>query len=158
MSPRPAASTTWLLVAAGVLAAVVAAALVARGGATAPDAVADASPAATVRDFLVAHRDRDVADLRATLARDLRTTCEDDELRRATRDRRDADARVVLVGTEEFDGTAEVEVRRTEHRGEPPFGAGGYERTEVFELVREGGAWRISQPPWSYPTCAEWRR
>ena len=157
MSPRPAGSTTWLLVAAGVLAAVVAAALVARG-ATAPDGVADASPAATVRDFLVAHRDRDVAGLRATLARDLRAACDEDELRRATRDRRDADARVVLVGTEEFDGTAEVEVRRTEHRGEPPFGAGGYERTEVFELVREGGAWRISQLPWGYPTCAEWHR
>lgn len=158
MSPRPAPSTVWLLVAAGLLAAVVVAALVAGGGEATSDAVEEGTPAAAVRDFLAAHRDRDIERLRELVARDLRDACDDDELRRGTRDHRDTDFRTVLADTEEFDGTAEVEVRRTDHQGEPPFGGGGHERTEVFELTRENTDWRISQVPWGYHACPGWSR
>lgn len=159
MGPSLAPSTRWLLVAAGLV-VVVAVAGLAVGGRTSPETVEEGTPAAAVRDFLTAHQDRDVEQLRELVARDLRDACDEDELRRGTRDQfdRDTDFRAVLVDTEEFNGTAEVEVRRTEHHGEPPFGGGGYERTEIFELTREGGDWRISLVPWSYRACPEWSR
>ncbi len=154
----PAASTRWLLAAAGVLAAVVVLGLLIGGDAEPPALDAD-DPAATVRDFLVAAEERDAEGLRASVAADLREACDVDDLRRATRDQRHRDVRATLVEVEELDGHAEVEVRLTEHRGEPPFGGGGYERTEVFELTREDGAWAITHVPWGYThLCPEWSR
>ena len=154
----PAASTRWLLVAAGVLAAVVVLGLLVGGDADRADLDAD-DPAATVRDFLVAVQERDGEALRGTVAAELREACDAEQLRRATRDRHHRDVRATLVEVHELDGHAEVEVRRTEHRGEPPFGGGGSERTEVFELTRERGSWFITHVPWSYTRlCPEWSR
>ena len=154
----PAASTRWLLVAAGVLAAVVVLGLVVADAGDPPDLDVD-EPAATVRDFLLAVDERHVEVLHATIAADLREACDAEQLRRATREQRPRDLRATLVDVHEFDGDAEVEVRLTEHRGEPPFGGGGYERTEVFELSREEGTWVITHVPWSYAhLCPEWSR
>ncbi len=152
----PAASTRWLLVAAGVLVMIAVAGLV-LGGDRLADLDEDA-PEATVRDFLAAHADRDGDRLRATVAADLRDACDPDEIRRALRARRSSDVRVTLVDVEEFAGRAEVEVRRVEHRGEPPFGGGDLERLEVFELAREDGAWVITRVPWGYDACPQWAR
>jgi hypothetical protein len=154
----PAASTRWLLVAAGVLAGVVVLGLLVADAGDPPDLDVD-EPAATVRDFLLALQERDGEGLLATVTADLREDCDPEQLRRATRGQRNRDVRATLVEVRELDGYAEVEVRRTEHRGEPPFGGGAYERTEVFELTREGGAWHITQVPWSYGLlCPEWSR
>ena len=154
----PAASTRWLLAAAAALAAVVVLALLVSGGADRADLDAD-DPAATVRDFLVAVEERDVEELRATVAADLREACDADELRRSTRDDHGRDDRATLVEVHELNGDAEVEVRLTEHRGEPPFGGGGRERTEVFELTREDENWVITHVPWGYThLCPEWSR
>jgi hypothetical protein len=153
----PAASTRWLLAAAGVLAAVVVVGLLIGGDE--PPALDTDDPAATVRDFLLALQERDGDGLLAAVAADLREDCDPEQLRRATRGQSNRDVRATLVEVRELDGYVEVEVRRTEHRGEPPFGGGGYERTDVFELTREGGAWHITQVPWSYGLlCPEWSR
>jgi ketosteroid isomerase-like protein len=151
----PAASTRWLLAAGTVLATLTVVGLAVGGGEAElePD-----EPAATVRDFLVAVEQRDVDGLRAAVAPDLRQACSAEELRRATRDRPDAEVRTTLVATELVGDRAEVEVRRTEHRGEPPLGRGEIERTEVFELTRDGDDWLITHVPWGYHTCPEWSR
>ena len=155
----PAASTRWLLAAAVVLAAVVVLALLVGGDADRAALDDTDDPAGPVRDFLVAVEERDVEGLRATVAADLREACDAEQLRRATREPRQRDVRATLVEIEERNGDAEVEVRLTEHRGEPPFGGGGYERTEVFELTREDGNWVITHVPWSYThLCPEWSR
>lgn len=155
MRPPPP-STRWLLVAAGVLIAITVAGLVVGAGDRGADLDED-EPAAAVRDFMRAFEDRDAEGMRATLAADLRSACSDEEVRRTTRAGSDAEVRATLVATEELDGHAEVEVRRTEHHGEPPFG-GGYERTEVFELAREDGDWAITTVPWGYHACPGWSR
>lgn len=151
----PAASTRWLLAAGAVLATLTVVGLVVAGGEA--DLEPD-EPAATVRDFLVAYEQRDVEGLRAALTPELRQACSAQQLRRAVRDRPDVEVRTTLVATELVDGHAEVEVRRTEHRGEPPLGQGGIERTEVFELIREADDWLITYVPWDYHACPEWPR
>jgi hypothetical protein len=154
----PAASTRWLLAAAAILAAIVALGLLVGQDPDGPELDTD-DPAATVRDFLLAVEDRDVEGLRTSLAAEHREACDADELWRATRGQRHRDVRATLVEVRELDGEAEVEVRRTEHRGEPPFGGGGHSRTEVFELTRERGAWVVTHVPWSYThLCPEWSR
>jgi hypothetical protein len=154
----PAASTRWLLAAAAVLAAAVVLGLLVGTDADPADLDAD-DPAATVRDFLLAVQERDGDALRGTVAAELREACDAEQLRRAIRGQQHRDVRATLVEVHELDGHAEVEVRRTEHHGEPPFGGGGSERTEVFELTRERGAWVITRVPWSYThLCPEWSR
>lgn len=149
----PSASTRWLLAAAGILVAITVAGLVLGGGQRA-DLDEDGPPAA-VRDFLTAFEERDVEGMRAALAADRRDACSDEEIRRATRGGTGTDTRAVLVDTEVSDGHAEVEVRLTEHHGEPPFG-GGYTHTEIFEVVREDGDWVVTRMPWSYRACPGW--
>lgn len=153
-----AASTRWLLGAAAVVALIAVAGVVAGGGGRDAADLEEGSPAAVVRDLLQALEDRDPDAMRATLAPGLRGACTDAELRRRAREERRTEQRVTLVGTEELDGTAEVEVRRTEHRGEPPFGGPDHERTEVFELARRDGRWAITHVPWSHHACPEWAR
>lgn len=155
MAPTTAPSTRLLLAVAGLVASIAFAALVVGTGRADLD---EDAPAAVVRDFLEALDARDAAGVRRTLAADLRADCSAEEVLRGTRDRRRPAGRVRLVDTEEFDGTVEVEVRRTEYGGEPPFGDPGYETTEVFALRRQDGLWVITDVPWLYRVCGRWSR
>lgn len=50
---------------------------------------------------------------------------------------------------------ADVLVRLREPTGPPPFGGPGMRSTEAFELVRDGGAWRLTGRPWPLHWCPE---
>lgn len=158
MARRLASSTRWLLGAGALIVLVAVLGLVvgdARGGA---DQFPEGSPEAVVRDFITAVRDRDTAGMREVLAPGLRGACDERDMRRLGRDDGDTEARVTLADTEVLNGTAEVEVRRSDHTGEPPFGDAGYTRSEVFELTRHQGDWLIRRVPWSYHACPGWSR
>lgn len=156
MAPSPAPSTRLLFAVAGLVASIALAALVV-GGSDRAELDEDA-PAGVVSDFLEALDARDGPGLRRTLAPDLREDCSSEDVRRGTRDRHHTAGRVRLVGTEEFGGTVEVEVRESGYGGEPPFGDPGYETTEVFALRRHEGRWVITDVPWPYDVCGRWSR
>ncbi len=120
-----------------------------------PPTQPEGSPEATVQRFLqaVAEGDREV--VLETYSSDLRRRCEEREPGHRPpfpRERRSFDADLSKV--RDLDGDlVEVEVRITEFSGEPPFGGGGYDHTEVFRLERVDGTWAITEAFWPYYLC-----
>ena len=66
----------------------------------------------------------------------------------------DTSIRASLVSTDVDDGRAEVRVRLTFARPEPPFGGSEYSEDVTFRLESDGDGWRIVSAGWPYP-CIE---
>lgn len=147
-----AGSTRWLiglLAVAGVLAV---AALVLSEAGQRPADLDASSPEGVVQRYLTAVAEGDDDALRETLHSERLRECRDGEPG-LDLDHRSPDFTAELRDVERDDDEAEVTVRITEHHGEPPFDSGGYDHTEVFELGRDDGAWRVTGESWPYLGC-----
>lgn len=148
-------STRWLI---GTVVGVVVLAVVAvlATSLREPASLPAGSPEATVQRYLQAVADGDREAIQDTYTPALRRRCEEQvtEPRMPFPEERpsfDAD----LLGTRELDdGSVEVRIRITEFSGEPPFGDGGYDHTEVFRVERVAGTWGIAEAFWPYYDCA----
>ena len=65
--------------------------------------------------------------------------------------------RVTLVDTREREDSADVRVLIATTYGGGPLGPDEYQEEAVFDLVREGGGWRIDSAPWQLTVCQEVR-
>lgn len=148
-------STRWLIATVvGVILVAVAAVVV--SSVREPAVLPEGTPEATVQRYLQAVADGDREDVLETYTPDLRRRCEGEqgpEPRPPLPEERmsfDAD----LLEVRELDGDrADVEVRISEFSGEPPFGGGGYDHTEVLRVERVDGGWGIADASWPYYVC-----
>lgn len=107
------------------------------------------TPEGTVQAFLQAVFDGETETASAYLAPDLDARCLDDRYRDP-----DTSVRANLVSTEANDGTAEVAIRLTFTRPEPPFGGSEYSEDVVYRLGSHSGRWLIESAGWPY-SCIE---
>lgn len=148
-----ASSTRWLLATITVV-AVVAVLAIALAGTRQPADLPPGSPEAGVQAYLRAVADGDRAAIRDSLTEERREDCERENGERLPFAGEEPAFEADLLETREVeDDTAEVRVRITEFSGEPPFGGGGYDHTEVFVLERSDGRWGIAEAPWPYDLC-----
>lgn len=137
-----------------LVAAVAIVAIVVAGGRE-PVEMPTGSPEAVVQRFLRAVTERDAVSIRDTYTPAVRERCEREERRRRrtfSQERQTFEAD--LLETTALDADAvEVRVRITELAGEPPFGGGGYDHTEVFVVERVDGTWGIAEASWPYDVC-----
>lgn len=148
-----ASSTRWLLATVATV-AVVAVLAIALAGARQPADLPPGSPEAAVQAYLRAVADRDRAAIRDSLTEELSEDCERENGERLPFAGEEPAFEADLLETREVDDdTVEVRVRITELSGEPPFGGGGYDHTQVFVLERPDGRWGIAEAGWPYDLC-----
>jgi hypothetical protein len=120
-----------------------------------PARVPAGSPEGLVQRYLQAVADDDPAAIRTTYTPALRERCNASEPAYGpvfSDDSRSFEAD--LISTREVDrDTVEVRVRITEFSGDPPFGGGGYDHTEVFVVEAINGGWGLTQAAWPYNVC-----
>lgn len=147
-----AGSTRWLIGLLAVVTVLAVAALVLSQAGERPADLAASSPEGVVQRYLTAIAEDDEDALRGTLHSERLRDCRDGEPE-LDPGHRSPDFTAELRDVERDGDEAEVTVRITEHDGEPPFDSGGYDHTEVFELARDDGAWRITGESWPYLGC-----
>ena len=148
-------STRWLvgtgaaiavLVVASVLAAVLA------GGGDAETFPED-SPEGVVQRYLQAIEDDEFQTAYDYLGSALREGCTLQEFRERTRRTADRDHRVVLEGTEAFEGQTIVMVRISRVQTDAPFAPSESSYPREYTLERQEGAWRFTEPAWPLNYC-----
>lgn len=106
------------------------------------------TPEASVQGFLRAVIEGEEAAAERYLATDSECSASDVE------EARTADsARVVLRESETENGTARVSVEIVSSSSGGPFEADEYSRNRTFDLVQEGGEWRLEDVPWPLFSC-----
>ncbi|TFD88800.1 hypothetical protein E3T61_11470 [Cryobacterium lactosi] len=63
------------------------------------------------------------------------------------------DIRITLVETTERDASADVQVLIVTTYGSGPFGSSEYESEEAFDLVKVDGDWLVNEAPWQLAVC-----
>jgi hypothetical protein len=113
------------------------------------------SPEGLVQRYLQAVADDDPAAILETYTPALRERCNTSEPAYTPTFSDDARSfEADLISTREVDrDTVEVRVRITEYSGDPPFGGGGYDHTEVFVAETTNGGWGLAQAVWPYNVC-----
>jgi hypothetical protein len=149
--PAPAAGQDRFLLAivAGTIVLVVAAIVVVflfGRARTAPPAD-PSSPAGVAQMYIEAVRDGDTTRARTYLTREARAQAEARDRQDAYRPSRDDNVRIVVETTSTTEPTAEVKVTISRfYARSDPFSSNSSHRDVTLKLVREDGAWRISQP------------
>jgi hypothetical protein len=149
--PAPAAAQDRFLLAimAGTIVLVVAAIVVVflfGRARTAPPADPN-SPAGVAQMYIEAVRDGDMARARTYLTREARAQAEARDRQDTYRPSRDDNVRIVVETTSTTEPTAEVKVTISRfYARSDPFSSNSSHRDVTLKLVREDGAWRISQP------------
>ncbi|MDP8970711.1 MAG: hypothetical protein M3N52_09520 [Actinomycetota bacterium] len=147
-----ASSTRWLVGTVAVVLVVAVVGLVA-ASVREPSDLPAGSPETVVQRYLRAVAEGDPDSAYDTYAPELRERCERHRPERlALPDERMA-FEADLLDTRRGDDTVQVRVRITEFSGEPPFGGGGYDHTEVFVVERVDGSWGIARASWPYGLC-----
>jgi hypothetical protein len=120
-----------------------------------PAAVPSASPERVVQRYLQAVADGDLAAIRDTYTPALRQRCTASETTmRPVFPDDSMSFEAHLISTREVEqDTVEVRVRITEYSGDPPFGGGGYDHTEVFVVEATNDGWGLAQAVWPYSVC-----
>lgn len=148
-----ASSTRWLIATVTVV-ALLAVLAIAVAGMRQPVSLPPGSPEAVVQAYLRAVAEGDRAQIRESFTDELRDDCERENGERLPFAGEEPAFEADLIETREVDDdTVAVRVRITEFSGEPPFGGGGYDHTEVFVLERSDGAWGIAEVGWPYYVC-----
>jgi hypothetical protein len=113
------------------------------------------SPEGLVQRYLQAVADDDPAAILETYTPALRARCNASEPAYTPAFSDDARSfEADLISMREVDrDTVEVRVRITEYSGDPPFGGGGYDHTEVFVVEVTNGGWGLAQAVWPYSVC-----
>lgn len=117
-----------------------------------PTTFAVGTPEGTVQAYAQAVLDGRWVDARALLASDLQPRCGIADLRNAWVEQ---PVTLHLEDVRVADDRAEVEIRLRHVAMPDPL---GMDRTsvELFDLVREAGAWRITGEPWPVYACRGW--
>ncbi|MBM7502642.1 hypothetical protein ACFPER_04120 [Agromyces aurantiacus] len=144
-APRPDRT---LLVILGIIVALVIVALVVVFSRGEPELLDESTPEGVVQRYSAAVIDGDEQAAKEYLVAEVADDCV--RIEPAT----GADLRVTLVDTEEREDSADVRVLLTiSYGGGGPFGSDEYQEDGVFDLVRDGGEWRIETAPWPLTIC-----
>ena len=109
------------------------------------------SPEGVVQAFLQAVFDGDYSAALTFLDSDTTASCDQGDFRAAWIPE---SMTAALDDVRVRDGEAEVSVRLRTVTGPEPFGSGAYSSQETFELIHEGGVWRITEGFWPVYDCA----
>jgi hypothetical protein len=147
-------SRIWLIAGAGLLGALLVAALVV-ALTQQEEPLPEGTPERTVQLFLVALQDEDFKLAHSLLSEEQRLECPLEEIAASAFGRSSdvEDSRVTLEKTTYLDGTALVIARVTRFRGSGPFGTSESAHEERYTLVKEDGEWRLSRHNWPYYGC-----
>jgi hypothetical protein len=105
------------------------------------------SPTGVVQAYIEAVRDGDMQRARSYLTRDARAQVEARDRQDIYRPSRDDNVRLVVETISTTDTTAEVKVTISRfYARSDPFSSNTSHRDVTVKLIREDGAWRISQP------------
>jgi len=105
------------------------------------------SPAGVVQAYVEATRNGEVEKARGYLTREARAQAEARDRQNTYRPTVDDNVRIVIEPATVTDTTAEVKVSISRfYARSDPFSSSNYHRDTSVRLVREDGAWRISQP------------
>jgi len=105
------------------------------------------SPAGVVHAYVEAARDGDMERARSFLTREARAEVEARDRQNTYRPTRDDNVRIVVQTVSTTDTTAEVKVTISRfYARSDPFSSNTSHRDVTVKLIREDGAWRISQP------------
>ncbi len=147
-----ASSTRWLTGTVALVVAVAVIGVVVASVREPPDLPAG-SPEGVVQRYLRAVADADPNSAYDTYTPELRERCERHQPERLPLPDERMAFEAELLDTRRVDDTVQVSVRITEFSGEPPFGGGGYDHTEVFVVERGDGSWGIAGAVWPYGLC-----
>lgn len=136
-----------LLVILGVIAALVVVALVVVLSRGEPEPLDESTPAGVVQRYSAAVIDGDEEAAKEYLVSELADDCLRIEPGPVD------SMRVTLVDTEEREDSADVRVLIAVSYGGGMLGSDEYQEDAVFDLVREGDAWRIETAPWQLTVC-----
>jgi hypothetical protein len=146
-SPPIARPDRTLLVLLGVIAALVIIALVVVFSRGEPEPLDESTPAGVVQRYSAAVIDGDEEAAKGYLVSELAEDCLRIEPGPVE------SMRVTLVDTEEREDSADVRVLIAVSYGGGMLGSDEYQEDAVFDLVREGDAWRIETAPWQLTVC-----
>ena len=105
------------------------------------------SPAGVVHAYIEAVRDGDIERARSYLTRAARAEAESRDRQNAYRPSRDDTVRIVVETVTATEATADVRVTISRfYARSDPFSSSTSHRDVTVTLLREDGAWRISQP------------
>ena len=105
------------------------------------------SPAGVAQTYIEAVRAGDMTRARTYLTREARAQAEARDRQDTYRPSRDDNVRIVVETTSTTESTAEVKVTISRfYARSDPFSSNSSHRDVTLKLVREDGAWRISQP------------
>jgi hypothetical protein len=105
------------------------------------------SPTGVVQAYIESVRDGDMQRARSYLTRDARAQVEARDRQDIYRPSRDDNVRLVVETISTTDTTAEVKVTISRfYARSDPFSSNTSHRDVTVKLIREDGAWRISQP------------
>lgn len=141
---KPDRAILAILVAITVLVIAALAVVLTRGQ---PAALDEGTPAGVVQRYAAAVVAGDEIAAAAYLSDSARNSCSNVE-QSAT-----DNLRVTLVSTTERADSADVKVLITVAEPGGPFGSSEYQTEGVFDLVRTGGRWLISNAPWQLTVC-----
>lgn len=148
--PRPAGRDRFLLaIVAGTILLVVVSILVVflYGRARTAPSVDPNSPAGVVQAYVEATRNGEVEKARSYLTRQARAEVEARDRQNSYRPTIDDNVRIIIEPGTVTDTSAEVKVAISRfYARSDPFSSSNYHRDTTVRLVREDGAWRISQP------------
>lgn len=147
MDPSPARPDRTLLVILGVIAALVIVALIVVFTRGAPELLDESTPEGVVQRYSAAVIDGDESAAKEYLVSELADDCVRIETAPVE------SMRVTLVDTEEREDSADVRVLIATSYGGGMLGPDEYQEEGVFDLVREGDAWRIESAPWPVTIC-----
>lgn len=146
MNQKSSASRRPLLIAVGVVAAIVIIALAVVFSRGEPEALDPSTPEGTVQQYVQAIMADDTA-----AARQLLTAAHQDDCIKTESYNQDG-TRVTLDASTERGDSATVDVIIT-HTDGGALSSGDYSYDARFHLDREGGAWAISGTPWDFTVC-----
>jgi hypothetical protein len=105
------------------------------------------SPAGVVQAYVEATRNGEIEKARGYLTREARAQVEQRDRQNTYSPPTDDNVRIVIETATVTDTTAEVKVSISHfYARSDPFSSSNYHRDTSVRLVREDGAWRISQP------------
>lgn len=142
------ASNRWLVMVGATIALVVVAGIAVTVVAGGERRYAEGTPERLVQDYLRAVSDRDTMLAYTYLTPDLAKRCENGA-RDGIASRGNSTFRATLEKATVRGDRAEVRARITQTYGtDSPFNSGESTMSQAFQLVRVGGAWRLSESPW----------
>lgn len=113
-----------------------------------PEPLETGTPARAVQDYATAVIDGDHETAAELLSSSWKDDCEEMGYGAGT-----TDVRITLISTRTHERTATVEVAITVGLNSGPFGDGGYEHDDAFQLERDGDRWLITAVPWQLAIC-----